>query len=167
MVSFGIVVGHIILIIVSYYFIFLFLWNLHVCKKLTLEAPLESFKCSLNLFFTYLFAFLQNTKVNVRFTLGVGIVISCMLVVFPSFFHCVFQNQNKLKKKTFKKKDFVWELHVFEALLLTWEWDICLSHRFYIFSLLKQNKKYTILITRAIWNCWVIECIWIWEHLEI
>ena len=42
MVSFGIVLGHIVLIIVSYYFTFLFLRNLHVCCKLTLEAPLKS-----------------------------------------------------------------------------------------------------------------------------
>ena len=148
LVSFGIVVGHIVLIIVSYYFIFLFLWNLHVCRKLTLEAPLKSFGCSLNLFLACLFAFLQNIEVNVRFRLGGGIVISWMLVVFPSFFHCVFskqqqqqQQQQPKKKKKKQKNGFIWELHVFVALLLTWEWDLCLSHRFYFMSLLKQNKN--------------------------
>ena len=85
MVSFGIVLGHIVLIIVSFFF-----FVIHVCRKLTLAVPLKSFRCSLNLLLACLFAFLQNIEVNVRFRLGGEIVISFMLVVFPSFFHCVF-----------------------------------------------------------------------------
>ena len=87
MVSFGIFLGHIVFLIISYYFTFLLLRNLHVCRKLTLEAPLKSLKCSLKLFLECLFAFLQDIEVNVRFRLGGGIVIYCMLVVFPSFFY--------------------------------------------------------------------------------
>ena len=135
MVSFGIVLGHIVLIIVSFFF-----FVIHVCRKLTLAVPLKSFRCFLNLLLACLFSFLQNIEVNVRFRLGGGIVISCMLVVFPSFFHCVLKQKTKKQTHT-HTKSFVWELHVFEALLLTLEWDVCLSQRFDYMSLLKQKKN--------------------------
>ena len=85
MVSFGIFLGHIVFLIISYYFTFLLLRNLHVCRKLILEAPLKSLKCSLKLFLECLFAFLQDIEVNVRFRLGGGIEssIACLLCFLP------------------------------------------------------------------------------------